>query len=331
MSVSAHRILNVIRDADHALNDPGAGGRIEVSGDLQVCELVTLAAESRTLDDPTKAGIRLVIRMKTDGGDCTVTAVNGLNADGDTQAVFANVGDQLELISVSHTTGYRWDILVNTGPAALLGGAAGPTLITDIIAYYRFNSSGEDTVNGRDLTVESGTFVDGKINGALQEGFAEAATVVQTTGEVTISMWINIGIDAEDTAAAGQVQVTDGLNLIRLTQSSRNGSAIVAEFRVSDGSTEQFVENADVSVTSDTEWLHVVGVMPVDGQMYLYVNGVYNNASVVPFPFEISSIQVNSTPDAVSKVGDVGIWNRALTQSEVTQLYNSGNGLDPTA
>ena len=124
MSVSAHRILNVIRDADHALNDPGAGGRIEIDGDLQVCELVTLAAESRTLDDPTKAGIRLTIRMKTDGGDCTVTAANGFNVDGDTQAVFANVGDQLELISVSATTGYRWEILVNAGPAALLGGSS---------------------------------------------------------------------------------------------------------------------------------------------------------------------------------------------------------------
>jgi len=123
MSVSAHRILSVIRDADHVLNDPGAGGRIEIDGDLQVCELVTQAAESRTLNDPTKAGIRLTIRMKTDGGDCTVTAANGFNVDGDTQAVFANVGDQLELISVSHTTGFRWEILVNAGPAALLGGA----------------------------------------------------------------------------------------------------------------------------------------------------------------------------------------------------------------
>ena len=216
--------------------------------------------------------------------------------------------------------------------AASSSSSSSPSLLTDLIAYYRFNGDGSDSSsNGNDLTIDSGTLVPGKINGALQEGFAEAATVVQTTGEVTISMWINIGVDAEDTAAAGRVQVTDGLNFIRLTQSSRNGSAIVAEFRVSDGSTEQFVENIDVSVTSDTQWLNVVGVMPVDGQMYLYVNGVYNNASVVPFPFEISSIQVNSIPDAVSKVGDVGIWNRALSESEILQLYNSGNGYDPTA
>lgn len=122
MSVNARRILNAIRDADHALNDPGPGGRIDPFGDLQICELVTTDAESRTLADPTQAGIRFTLRLKTDGGDCTVTADNGFDIDGNTQAVFADAGDQLELISVSHTTGYRWEVLVNTGPAALMGG-----------------------------------------------------------------------------------------------------------------------------------------------------------------------------------------------------------------
>jgi hypothetical protein len=116
---NAHRILNTVKDADHALKDPGAGGRIVVEKDLQLCELVTAAAEARTLANPTKAGIRLTIRMKTDGGDATVTASNGLNVTGNTTATFADVGDLLELISVSHTTGFRWEILVNTGSVAL--------------------------------------------------------------------------------------------------------------------------------------------------------------------------------------------------------------------
>lgn len=116
---NAHRILNTIRDADHVLPDPGAGKRIETMEDLQICELVTAAAEARTLANPTKAGNRLTLRMKTDGGDCTVTASNGFNVTGNTQAVFGDVGDLLELISVSHTSGYRWEILVNLGSVAL--------------------------------------------------------------------------------------------------------------------------------------------------------------------------------------------------------------------
>lgn len=116
---NAHRILNTIKDADHVLADPGAGGRIQTEEDLKVCELVTAAAEARTLANPTKVGNRLTLRMKTDGGDCTVTAAGGLNVAGNTTAVFADVGDQLELISVSTTTGFRWEILVNTGSVAL--------------------------------------------------------------------------------------------------------------------------------------------------------------------------------------------------------------------
>lgn len=116
---NAHRALNTIKDAEHSLRDPGASGRIVITKDLAICELVTAAAEARTLDNPTKAGNRLTLRMKTDGGDCTVTASNGFNVAGNTSAVFADVGDLLELISVSHTSGYRWEVLVNTGSVAL--------------------------------------------------------------------------------------------------------------------------------------------------------------------------------------------------------------------
>ena len=116
---NAHRILNTIRDADHVLPDPGAGGTIHTLEDLQICEIVTAGAEARTLSNPSKAGNRLTLRMKTDGGDATVTASNGLNVAGNTHAVFADVGDLLELISVSHSTGFRWEILVNLGSVSL--------------------------------------------------------------------------------------------------------------------------------------------------------------------------------------------------------------------
>lgn len=117
---NALRILNTIRDADHVLADPGAGKTINPNNeDLQICELVTAAAEARTLANPTKAGLHFTLRMKTDGGDCTVTASNGFNVAGNTVATFADVGDQLYMISVSHTTGFRWEVLVNTGSVGL--------------------------------------------------------------------------------------------------------------------------------------------------------------------------------------------------------------------
>ena len=117
--MNAHNALHWLYRAARDMADPGASGKIKISKDLQVVELDSDTAESRTLANPTKTGIRAIIRMKTDNGDITMTAANGLNVAGNTTAVFADVGDLLELISVSHTTGYRWEILTNTGSVAL--------------------------------------------------------------------------------------------------------------------------------------------------------------------------------------------------------------------
>ena len=111
----SHRIHYDLYRAPKGMADPGNAGRINVTKDLQICEMVSVAAETRTLVDPTKAGIRFVLRMLTDGGDIVVTAANGLNVTGNTVATFNDASDILSLVSVSTSSGYRWQVLVNTG------------------------------------------------------------------------------------------------------------------------------------------------------------------------------------------------------------------------
>lgn len=119
--VSAVRTHHSLYKASKLLPDPGDGKIITVNLDLQTCELVTGASgETRTLTVPTKPGIRFTLRLLTDGGgDAVVTSANGMNVTGHTIATFADAGDQLDLISVTHTTGYRWEILTNTGSVAM--------------------------------------------------------------------------------------------------------------------------------------------------------------------------------------------------------------------
>lgn len=111
----SHRIHYDLYRAPKGMADPGNAGRINVTKDLQICEMVSVAAETRTLVDPTKAGIRFVLRMLTDGGDIVVTAAAGLNVTGNTIATFNDASDILSLVSVSTSSGYRWQVLVNTG------------------------------------------------------------------------------------------------------------------------------------------------------------------------------------------------------------------------
>jgi hypothetical protein len=113
------RIHHDLYKASKVMADPGATKTINVNEDLQICEMVSTGIETRTLANPTKAGIRFVLRLLTDGGDVTVTAANGLNVTGNTSAVFADASDMLSLVSVSHTTGYRWEIEANIGSVSL--------------------------------------------------------------------------------------------------------------------------------------------------------------------------------------------------------------------
>ena len=117
--MSGHRVLHDALVAPLESYDPGASGTITVTKNFELYELVSAAAETRTLAAPTRGGIYCIIRMKTDGGDITMTAAATLNVAANNTAVFADVGDQLVLISVSASSGYRWEIVVNTGSVAL--------------------------------------------------------------------------------------------------------------------------------------------------------------------------------------------------------------------
>jgi hypothetical protein len=114
MGTPASRLLHDLYKGPKLHKDPGNAGIIRVDEDLQICEMTSGASgETRTLPRPTKPGIRLVLRMKTDGGgDIVVTATGGFNVAGETQATFADASDFLSLISVTVSAGvYRWEAL----------------------------------------------------------------------------------------------------------------------------------------------------------------------------------------------------------------------------
>lgn len=96
----------------HDMPDPGDAGTIRVWKDMQICEMVSGASgETRTLAAPDRPGIRFTLRLKTHGGgNVVVTAAEGLNPDLETEATFNTASDILSLVSVSTSTGYRWEI-----------------------------------------------------------------------------------------------------------------------------------------------------------------------------------------------------------------------------
>ena len=110
---SQHRVHAALYQADKVLPDPGNGKTITVREDLQICEMVSTTAETRTLANPVKSGIRFVLRLMTDGGDIVVNCSNGFNNAGENKATFNDASDLLSLLSVETAVKgvFRWQIM----------------------------------------------------------------------------------------------------------------------------------------------------------------------------------------------------------------------------
>jgi len=105
-----HRVLSDLAQADWTIEDPGDAGAIP-SSMTGVVELVSGGAETRTLAAPTKAGLRLILCFKTDGGDCVVTCASTLNVTANTTITFDTAGEMIELVSIASGSNYRWRAL----------------------------------------------------------------------------------------------------------------------------------------------------------------------------------------------------------------------------
>ncbi len=101
-------------ELSNIIADPGASGAISVvqSGSVSI---VSAAAETRTVADPTFVGQVLSIGFKTDGGKVTLTSASPVNQTGNNTLAFADVGDHLMLIASADGADIEWRILANDG------------------------------------------------------------------------------------------------------------------------------------------------------------------------------------------------------------------------
>ncbi len=103
--------------ADHAgmdwsVADPGASGAISV-GLSGVCELVSAAAETRTLAAPSYLGQWFILSFKTDGGTITLTCATGMNVTANNTITFDTAGEMVMLMAIRSGADLRWRALSN--------------------------------------------------------------------------------------------------------------------------------------------------------------------------------------------------------------------------
>jgi hypothetical protein len=102
--MSAHNAASQQFSAVKELPDPGDAKTIVADRDECVVNIVSAAAETRTLGRPTKAGCLCTLYCRTAVGTITLTVTGGYNADGDTTFSLTTAGQYVMFESVETST-----------------------------------------------------------------------------------------------------------------------------------------------------------------------------------------------------------------------------------
>ena len=205
------------------------------------------------------------------------------------------------------------------------------SLLADINAYWKFDNDGAGNVSLADSTPSALNFTNnnnvelggGKNGGgsAVFNGSNFLQTPIITSGSsFTVSFWVK-------PYTTNGATITDCFGVYSIDINAGAPGA-VGFSNSSDGATEVYSPAYSASIG---DWSHVVGVVTPTAHM-LYINGELKDTGGGLSPMNnIVSVGAFYYGGGVfnffeGEVDEFGIWNRALTQGEISQLYAGGSG-----
>jgi hypothetical protein len=204
-------------------------------------------------------------------------------------------------------------------------------LTDNLQSYWKLDGNSNDAVgsnNGSDtdITYSSG---NGKINqGAGFNGSSSKivlADIGNYTSAITVQCWAKLNDVTSDLPLVIKPYTSLDAPYVQWGLKTQSGSAY---FQVAIGGQ---IKNASGGTLSTGIWYHIVGTY--DGtNLKVYVNGTaYTTAETGSLNTYSTNVEIGHyVPGSTftnGSIDEVGIWNRALSTTEVGQLYNSGNGL----
>lgn len=207
-------------------------------------------------------------------------------------------------------------------------------------AYYRLDGNCRDSVNIHDGIPNKITFVDGKIgrcaqtNGSSQYISLPNEVSVKGRTQVSYSGWCFI----ESTPNKDFYIVTEIANSSGYTRAAFGVNTSLLPFAgvrtVATGDTGSFQKVTGTSPMSTGTWYFLCAVFDLsNGNIILYVNGVAvgsldvtASSFVDANPNRIRLFEFDESGSGNVRADEVGIWSRALSATEVSELYNNGAG-----
>lgn len=232
-------------------------------------------------------------------------------------------------------------------------------IIDNLVSYYKLdenaaNTDVEDIHGANEGTASTNTSnlytVSGKINSAFDFNGSSDKILIGTMGTfasnlgggVSTSFWVKTTMTARGCPIGGQS--SSGTSWAISLNIDSDGVADTGKIhfgiRDNDGTWLEGATTNDINFR-DGAWHHIIVTMlPTTNTVVLYLDGssmpiTYRNQQTPDVfsdwshDFGIGIRNITGTAyDFVDGILDeIGIWDKILTPTEVTELYNSGNGL----
>jgi len=224
-----------------------------------------------------------------------------------------------------------------------------PLLSENLISVWEFDETSGTTANdshgSNDGVIGVNTdFVTGKVNGAFELRGAGANVIVDNptmsfTNAMTINTWVNFNYESSQQHVIDLITEDEtGGDSARLAiyTPSQDNTGFFAFMTIGNNSTTSGNVNSNLSVSTNT-WHMVTCVLdPLQTYPQIYVNGVdatdttgrvafTGSGTYTVYQITMGEVYQQTISDCI--LDQVAVWDRALTSTEISALYNSGNGL----
>lgn len=222
--------------------------------------------------------------------------------------------------------------------------AAVSTLLTGLYAVYKAESNANDSLNLRNGTPYGGlTYTAGKSGNAFTfngtnayNDFSNNAFKLNT---FSISQWLYIPTSSHSDGQCpffnGNYKFGTSGNYYGFYFVLTSGNSFIC--RLTNGTTDNLVNSLSTAYTGFGQWVNVVYTYSYGVRARLYIDGVLvnsntNTTQIVYDTTHFSEIGIFGGSTKFypmmnnSKIDETCIWNKELTATEVTELYNAGAG-----
>ena len=216
------------------------------------------------------------------------------------------------------------------------------TLLTNLVSVYKAESNANDSLGTNNGTAQGGlTYSAGKSGNAFNFNGSNAYVnfandSFKFTGDFSINLWVNIASSTTNSVFISNYFFQGGLGEAGYILEHTSAGNIRFYMLV----TPSVATQLSYSYAGKYSGWHMLTLTKVGGvgACKMYIDGalVVNNnptGAVYYNSFNYSTIGVAKYVGGASgyvenggKIDEVGVWNKQLTPTEITELYNIGSG-----